>query len=641
MKENKEESYMGESFLVQSYLLHGERHLAGVGRSGSHEILPMILGCLEACPVAKLDDRTVRSDKNFVSSQSSSLVQWPVKSSLKQRERFQKMETLKGFRGNLWKFLAFFPFFVLLLALGIIKAALVGPAVFLLVSFGNSAVIIGLWPMHVIWTYYCIARTRKFGLFMKSLLFIILIIPLSLWLLIGMLGSMLTGIGYGFFWPLMATFEAIAEGVENKFVRCFKDGTWDTVLGGCTIVCDFTDVLFHSYFSVMDSLLDSISESPKEIRVTQIPTCTLAGILGVLIDVPVISIIVIYKAPFMLLRGWQRLIQDLIGSEGPFLETVCVPFAGLSILLWPVAVCLCTLAGIISSFFLGCYAAAVAYEEGSTKRGILYAVAIVSIFDEYTNDLLYLREGSCFPRPEYHKTVDSSLLLCPIKKVQEKPEAIQTKRPPVRTPSKKWQELKPVVIWDNFFQACEDTGKELLRGRAFGIEDLEAWQHSKNQIINIGIPAYVFLLCFLRSIKSGSEGFLMRNNVELTSVNRPEGRVFEWMFEPMSVMKEQIKSLNLLETEELYLYKLTLYCGDMKLVEAWKNGGVSPNNEIRMAQLQAISRRLHGLCLTISRLPTFRRRYHDVVKALVLEAKRSAKLTQDLAGSNEDIEAVL
>ncbi|XP_043704783.1 uncharacterized membrane protein At3g27390-like isoform X2 [Telopea speciosissima] len=551
------------------------------------------------------------------------------------------METPKGFGAHLWNFLFFFPIFVLLMTLGIIKAALVGPVVFLLVSFGNSAVVIGLWPLHVIWTYYCIARTRKFGIFMKSLLFLILIFPLSLWLLIGILGSMLTGLGYGFFWPLMATFEAISEGVENKFVRCCKDGIWDTILGGCTIVRDFTDVSFHSYFSVMDSLLESRREMPIEIKVTLIPTCTLAGILGVLIDVPIISIIVIYKAPMMLLRGWQRLVQDLIGSEGPFLETVCVPFVGLSILLWPVAVCLSTLAGIISSFFLGCYAAAVAYQESSTKRGILYALAIVSIFDEYTNDLLHLSEGSCFPRPEYRKTVGSSQLLYPIERIPEKPAAVQTKKHPVEAPSKKLKALKAVAIWDNFFQACECTGKELLRDGAIGLQDLEAWQHSKNQIVICGIPAYVFLLCFLRSIKSGSEGFLMRNNVELTSVNRPEGRVFDWMFEPMSIMKQQIKSLNLLEPEELYLYKLTLYSGNMKRMEAWKNGGVPPNDESRRAQLQAISKRLHGFCLFISRLPTFWRRYHDVVKALVQEANQKSKLAQDSPRSIEDIEAVL
>lgn len=65
-------------------------------------------------------------------------------------------------------------------------------------------------------------------------------------------------------------------------------------------------------------------------------------------------------------------------------------------------------------------------------------------------------------------------------------------------------------IWDNYFKACEHTGKELLRAGAVGMPDLETWRNSKNKIINIGIPAYSFLECFLHSIKSGSPGFLMR-----------------------------------------------------------------------------------------------------------------------------------
>lgn len=57
--------------------------------------------------------------------------------------------------------------------------------------------------------------------------------------------------------------------------------------------------------------------------------------------------------------------------------------------------------------------------------------------------------------------------------------------------------------------------------------------------------------------------------MELTSLNRPEGRVFDWLFEPMSIMKEQIRSLKLVESEELYLYKLCLY-GEIR--QEWKLG---------------------------------------------------------------------
>lgn len=37
-------------------------------------------------------------------------------------------------------------------------------------------------------------------------------------------------------------------------------------------------------------------------------------------------------------------------------------------------------------------------QEDSLRMGFAYIVAVISLFDEYANDLLYLTEGSCFPR---------------------------------------------------------------------------------------------------------------------------------------------------------------------------------------------------------------------------------------------------
>lgn len=93
-----------------------------------------------------------------------------------------------------------------------------------------------------------------------------------------------------------------------------------------------------------------------------IPGAFLAAVIGIIVDVPVISFVAICKSPYMLLKGWHRLFHDLIGREGPFLETICVPFAGLAILLWPLAVAGAVLASMLASYFLGAYAGVVAYQ---------------------------------------------------------------------------------------------------------------------------------------------------------------------------------------------------------------------------------------------------------------------------------------
>lgn len=97
-------------------------------------------------------------------------------------------------------------------------------------------------------------------------------------------------------------------------------------------------------------------------RILHLPGAIVAGVLGLLIDVPVISILALFKSPFMLFKGWHRLLHDMIGREGPFLETICVPFAGLAILLWPLAVVGAVMGSMVSSVFLGAFAGVVAYQ---------------------------------------------------------------------------------------------------------------------------------------------------------------------------------------------------------------------------------------------------------------------------------------
>lgn len=88
----------------------------------------------------------------------------------------------------------------------------------------------------------------------------------------------------------------------------------------------------------------------------------MASLVGVLVDVIPITLIALWKSPYMLFRGWKRLLEDLIGREGPFLETVCVPFAGLAIILWPLAVVGALVASFISSFFLGLYSGVIVHQ---------------------------------------------------------------------------------------------------------------------------------------------------------------------------------------------------------------------------------------------------------------------------------------
>lgn len=56
---------------------------------------------------------------------------------------------------------------------------------------------------------------------LKILILIILPVPLVLWPVFSIPGSFLVGTGYGFFAPLVATFEAVGESVTDKLYHCF------------------------------------------------------------------------------------------------------------------------------------------------------------------------------------------------------------------------------------------------------------------------------------------------------------------------------------------------------------------------------------------------------------------------------------
>lgn len=56
---------------------------------------------------------------------------------------------------------------------------------------------------------------------LKMVVLVALPLPLILWPVVGIVGSVLGGVGYGFFAPLFATFEAVGENVADKWFHCF------------------------------------------------------------------------------------------------------------------------------------------------------------------------------------------------------------------------------------------------------------------------------------------------------------------------------------------------------------------------------------------------------------------------------------
>ncbi|KAM1274338.1 hypothetical protein ACFX1Q_025172 [Malus domestica] len=552
------------------------------------------------------------------------------------------MEVPVHFVGKLWSFISFLPFFFLLFILGLVKAAIIGPVAAGIIVIGNLSVIAGLWIAHFIWTYYCVAKSKRLGLVLKILVLLLLPLPLVLWPVLGVVGSVLGGIGYGFFAPLLATFEAVGENITDKFYHCFVDGSWSTIKGSFVVVQDLTDFCFHSYFSFMDELIEQIpaDEKPLDIELLKLPASLLVSLIGVPVDVPLITMVAIWKSPYMLFRGWKRLFEDLIGREGPFLETVCVPFAGLAIILWPLAVVGAVVASFISSFFLGLYSGAIAYQEDSIHLGLAFIISVVSLFDEYVNELLYLRVGSCFPRPIYRRNMsprpEGKKYGNNEKNDLENGGEGSYKSKLVAQRSRTWkqaiQRYKPIQVWGWLFKSCEINGRIFLRDGLIDVKDIEECLIKGNcKKLGIKLPAWSVMECLLASAKSNSSGLVISDDVELTKANGPRDKVFEWFIGPLLVMKEQLKNLQLEANEEMSLRYVFMKSRNDTPWE-WDDTEFPSGDHVRRAQLQAIFRRLQGLVASMSRIPTFRRRFKNLVKVLYIEAVQAAASDSHIGG---------
>jgi hypothetical protein len=143
-------------------------------------------------------------------------------------------------------------------------------------------------------------------------------------------------------------------------------------------------------------------------------------------------------------------------------------------------------------------------------------------------------------------------------------------------------------------KSCEQRGRVLLDLDVITTMDLTEWLRAKEsgpETIGLGLPSYCLLCTVIQSIRAGSGGLLLGNDIEVTQRNRPQDRLLDWFFHPVLVLKEQIQALNMTEEEVRFLEKLTLFIGNPTCSSGWDNGAVIPQDPMRTAQIQAISRR--------------------------------------------------
>lgn len=263
--------------------------------------------------------------------------------------------------------------------------------------------------------------------------------------------------------------------------------------------------------------------------------------------------------------------------------------------------------------------------------GIAYIISSLSMFDEYSNDELGMRQGSCFPRHRYRKneSLHASSFTRPASFQRGSQDG---KNPPSHATSFKngILELKPLKLLDHLFSECKHHGETLVAQGVIQYEDIKESQSSKggrSRIINIGLPAYSILQALLFSAKANSDGLVLSDNTEITTENRPKDKIFGWFFDPLMILKEQIKAQDFSEEEEQYLSKLVLLLGDSRRINNLDNQS-PPLDQRKRAEINAFARRLQGITKSLSRYPTARRRFDDLVQSLSEDLEMKLGSTQ-------------
>lgn len=274
-----------------------------------------------------------------------------------------------------------------LLPLSLVKASLlVGPVLLIVVIPSVIAsifhLLIGL-PVFIYATIY----NQMLGVKAKIMLFLLLPIPVALYIPVVTIGSVLFGIGYGFFYPINLTF----DDDYNPFGGCrrvFRDagrGVREFVRGGFEFISDLK--------STRNSKPDP-GEVPVDLPFSEVLIGITMCVVGLCVIVPFWALIAVLKFLPAVLRLWGLLFQGYF--EDTFtssdwricLRCCCFPFVLIMAALVPVFALGCLVVTLIHSIGVAFYSSVVAYQTESVWNGIRWMGVVIRQYDARTNGTL-------------------------------------------------------------------------------------------------------------------------------------------------------------------------------------------------------------------------------------------------------------
>ncbi|XLS98815.1 hypothetical protein HN51_041550 [Arachis hypogaea] len=155
------------------------------------------------------------------------------------------------------------------------------------------------------------------------------------------------------------------------------------------------------------------------------------------------------------------------------------------------------LASMMASYFLGAYVGVIAYQESSFVLGLRFIIAALALYDEYSNDILDMPEGSCFPSfystPLLFVNVTSLLKLLSWVFPQVILDSIGLNIGKWLTQQRKLHIQIPSQDTEAPYEGeCRHVGEKMVSKGLITPKDIKEAKSSKgSRVISIGLPACI------------------------------------------------------------------------------------------------------------------------------------------------------
>lgn len=270
--------------------------------------------------------------------------------------------------------------------IGFIKGVIVVGPIVILSLFGIEGSALILLPHDIFLTYKALIKTSLIGINLKILGILLLPIALVSWPILVAFGSILFGIIFGLFYPVVLTFDEDFN-IFGGFVETFKET--------CNIIKKFWKFNYHSYFSYLHDIENKECDDPFDINIIQIIIgVILAGygsVVGTIIFI-LMWIIKVFPSIFKMYHEMFKAYCDLKCLE-IFMYLI---FFIIGLSLVPVVGVLSILVYIGFGLYGGILCAIEGYKY-NIGRGIISIWDTIHLGDSQSNELIFGRRTSCFP----------------------------------------------------------------------------------------------------------------------------------------------------------------------------------------------------------------------------------------------------